>query len=184
MFLFLLDINFKNQQISGAHESRNYPDHKIEEFKSRVDQLKKEHQRFVSKVRTLDPSYADIIPWEPRGYRRKRSHDSVTISHDHHMDKRLCLSADESSSGVVKRSHDCHVLSQVELGEAKGYPLNKPCDTHTKSYVKGNARTSIDTVDLDSRNSESHDCHQGNTNPLHLEYSSSSSESNASNNDD
>jgi len=64
---------FNSQQISGSHSSRNYPSSKIEEFKSRVDQLKREHNRYVRKVRALDPSYEDITPWELRGYRRKRS---------------------------------------------------------------------------------------------------------------
>ena len=32
--------------------------------------------RFVERVRALDPSYKDAIPWQPRGYSRKRSHES------------------------------------------------------------------------------------------------------------
>ena len=29
--------------------------------------------RFVAKVRSLDPSYKDVVPWQPRAYSRKRS---------------------------------------------------------------------------------------------------------------
>lgn len=29
--------------------------------------------RFVAKVRSLDPSYRDVVPWQPRAYSRKRS---------------------------------------------------------------------------------------------------------------
>jgi hypothetical protein len=31
--------------------------------------------RFVAKVRSLDPSYRDVVPWQPRGYKRKRQSD-------------------------------------------------------------------------------------------------------------
>ena len=31
--------------------------------------------RFVAKVRSLDPSYRDVMPWQPRGYSRKRGRE-------------------------------------------------------------------------------------------------------------
>ena len=31
--------------------------------------------RFVQRVRVLDPSYREAVPWQPRGYSRKRSHE-------------------------------------------------------------------------------------------------------------
>ena len=79
-----------HQQIAGSHEeSRNYSDSKIKEFQERVDQLKIQHGKFVSKVQTLDPSYKGTIPWQNRGYTRKRSHDPNTVSHDSSA-KKLC----------------------------------------------------------------------------------------------
>ena len=68
--------------MSCPHELRQYSDEKIEQFKERVDQLKKEHDKFVAKVQRLDPSYRDTIPWQPRGYSRKRSHESHVTSSD------------------------------------------------------------------------------------------------------
>ena len=31
--------------------------------------------RFVAKVRSLDPSYRDVMPWQPRAYSRKRGRE-------------------------------------------------------------------------------------------------------------
>ena len=36
--------------------------------------------RFVAKVRSLDPSYRDVVPWQPRGYRRKRGREGQTTA--------------------------------------------------------------------------------------------------------
>lgn len=80
--------------MSCPHESRQYSDEKIERFKERVDHLKKEHDKFVAKVQRLDPSYRDTIPWQPRGYSRKRSHENHVTSSDPHASctatKKLC----------------------------------------------------------------------------------------------
>ena len=81
------------QQITARHDSRNYSDGKIQEFKDRVEVLKREHKRFVTKVQTLDPSYNGTTPWQPRGYTRKRSHDNRPKSHDQAKEpnrKKLC----------------------------------------------------------------------------------------------
>ena len=79
------------QQISCPHDSRNYSDNKIEQFKSQIEELKTDHQKFVAKVRKLDPNYKDIIPWQPRGYSRKRPHDNHMTSSDSHVtSKKLC----------------------------------------------------------------------------------------------
>lgn len=69
--------------------SRKYTDLKLDEFRERVELLEREHKRyvmhymirccvsacssprFVSKVRSLDPTHTDI-PWKPRAYTRKR----------------------------------------------------------------------------------------------------------------
>ena len=100
--------------MSCPHKSRNYSDQKIKEFEQKVDQLKKEHQKFVAKVQRLDPSYKDIIPWQPRGYNRKRSHDSHVTSVDHSTistsgsaSKKLCSPLLEKEQ--KEKSHDSHV---------------------------------------------------------------------------
>lgn len=99
------------QQISSPHESRNYSDQKIEEFKQQIDELKREHQKFVAKVQKLDPSYKDIIPWQPRGYSRKRSHDSLEPASDTSTtgsaSKKLCSPLLEKEQ--QERSHGSHV---------------------------------------------------------------------------
>ena len=104
-----------SQQISCPHESRNYSDEKIEQFKQRVDQLKKEHQKFVAKVQRLDPSYQDTIPWQPRGYNRKRSHGSHVMPSDFHTSgsasKKLCSPLLEKEQKWYKQSHESHLMS-------------------------------------------------------------------------
>lgn len=95
------------QQISST---RDYPDRKIEEFKRRLDELKKEHQKFVAKVQQLDPSYKDTIPWQPRGYSRKRSHDShVMSSYDPSEAEGQGLCSPLLEKEQAKQSHDSHV---------------------------------------------------------------------------
>ena len=43
--------------------------------------------RFVQRVRVLDPSYREAVPWQPRGYSRKRTHESHAANP---QTKRLC----------------------------------------------------------------------------------------------
>lgn len=84
------EIEYCLQQISGV-ESRNYPEHKLKEFQERVEQLEREHQRFVEKVHALDPHTRGSIPWQPRAYSRKRmSHDSHVTQKGPPRTKRLC----------------------------------------------------------------------------------------------
>ena len=114
--------------MSCPHESRQYSDQKIEQFKQRVDQLKKEHDKFVAKVQRLDPSYRDTIPWQPRGYSRKRSHESHVTSSNPHASgsttKKLCSPLLEKEQRELPHNtnscHDIHVgtikSSQNPLG--------------------------------------------------------------------
>ena len=140
------------QQISST---RDYPDRKIEEFKRRLDELKKEHQKFVAKVQQLDPSYKDTIPWQPRGYNRKRSHDShVTSCYDpseaegQAACKRLCSPLLEKEQ--AKQSRDSHVtFSASEIAE----------ETHVVGEKTDTKKTT------------------SSMNPLGLDYSSSEDES-------
>ena len=77
--------------------SRKYTDIKLDEFRERVELLEREHKRcvihytmhhcqsacsssrFVSKVRSLDPTHTDI-PWKPRAYTRKRPRGPTSSS--------------------------------------------------------------------------------------------------------
>lgn len=43
--------------------------------------------RFVQRVRVLDPSYREAVPWQPRGYSRKRPHVGHAANP---QTKRLC----------------------------------------------------------------------------------------------
>lgn len=64
------EIDYCLDQISGARQHR-YPDTKIKEFETKVEELEKEYKRFVNKVYKLDPSTTGV-PWQPRGYISKR----------------------------------------------------------------------------------------------------------------
>lgn len=77
--------------------SRKYTDIKLDEFREKVELLEREHKRciihymmhccqstcsssrFVSKVRSLDPTHTDI-PWKPRAYTRKRPRGPTSLS--------------------------------------------------------------------------------------------------------
>ncbi|XP_056388931.1 uncharacterized protein LOC130283443 [Hyla sarda] len=52
----------------------HYSDRKIEEFQEKMEALKKEYQRYLWKLRRLDPACKEH-PWKPRGYTRKRTAD-------------------------------------------------------------------------------------------------------------
>lgn len=45
--------------------------------------------RFVSKVRALDPSYRDVVPWQPRAYSRKRGRERGSGGEDEPQVKKL-----------------------------------------------------------------------------------------------
>ena len=139
----------KLQQISST---RDYPDRKIEEFKQRLDELKKEHQKFVAKVQQLDPSYRDTIPWQPRGYSRKRSHDSHVTSYDPHTSeaegtasKKLCSPLLEKEQSM--QSHDSHDVTQIA---EENHGLDEETDTnHTRT-----TKSSTNLLGLDYSSSE------------------------------
>lgn len=160
------------QQISGAHASRNYQDHKIEEFKVHVDALKKEHGRFVAKVRTLDPSYRDVIPWEPRGYHRKRSRVPGDVaktvpcgSHvippekqqgvntvDHQLtDKHASYTRSHAAAG---RSHGSHTISHAAGGRPHGSHMI-PHEAGGTALESGRRDREKNVLKLDYSSSES-----------------------------
>ena len=201
----MLSHTFMRQQISS---SRQYKDKKIEEFRLRVEELEKEHKRFVAKVQALDPSYKDIVPWEPRGYSRKRSRhyrppESAPKLCEHHV----------VSGSQADGSHDCHVrsLDGVRDGQGmevittvcrEGYKSREPTCGQDRSQGTLDVKIAKPPLkDLSTREKEvkepvakglnnlllenmvaSQDLkHVRNTeskcNALHLDYSSSSSES-------
>lgn len=142
----------KLQQISST---RDYPDRKIEEFKQRLDELKKEHQKFVAKVQQLDPSYKDTIPWQPRGYSRKRSHDSHVTSYNPHTSeaegtasKKLCSPLLEKEQ--PKRSHDSHAtFNASQIAEERQRLVEETDINHTRT-----TKSSINLLGIDYSSSE------------------------------
>ncbi|XP_078074614.1 uncharacterized protein LOC144497355 [Mustelus asterias] len=71
------EIEYYLQQSQLSH----YSEKKIKEFQDHIEELKKEYQRYLWKLRRLDPSHKDH-PWKPRAYTRKRPPNSAaqTIS--------------------------------------------------------------------------------------------------------
>ena len=68
--------------------------------------------RFVAKVRSLDPSYRDVVPWQPRGYKRKRRREGQSTEPAKEASgpqiKRLYspLLAEEEKVSVLKHDTD------------------------------------------------------------------------------
>ncbi len=153
-FRFIRTFCHKLQQISST---RDYPDRKIEEFKQRLDELKKEHQKFVTKVQQLDPTYKDTIPWQPRGYNRKRSHDSHVMPYYDPNNtseaeglvacKRLCSPLLEKEQS--KQSHDSHVTFSASRSQEKHVVDEETDIDHTRS-----TDSSINLLGLDYSSSE------------------------------
>lgn len=80
--------------------------------------MKTDHKKFVTKVQSLDPSYKGTIPWQSRGYTRKRSHDQMGTSHDgSHDTKKLCSPLLEKEAEEI-----CHVLMDELNDKSKAYP--------------------------------------------------------------
>ena len=88
-----------------------------------MDQLKKEHSQFVGKVRTLDPSYEDVTPWELRGYRRKRSLEN----------KKLCLGALQAEITAELESTDIRTTPSDHVCKSK-IELEGSCNKLVKSH--------------------------------------------------
>jgi len=66
------DIEYYLRQLGGARK-HDYTETKLKEFEEKVEQLEREHKRFVNKVFELDPSQrAKGVPWQPKGYSSKR----------------------------------------------------------------------------------------------------------------
>ncbi|XP_004068322.1 uncharacterized protein LOC101159497 isoform X1 [Oryzias latipes] len=62
------EIEYFLQQSQLTH----YPERKIEEFQLRIEALQQEYKRFITKLRSLDPSCKQK-PWTPRAYTKRRA---------------------------------------------------------------------------------------------------------------
>ncbi|XP_044156999.1 uncharacterized protein LOC122943381 [Bufo gargarizans] len=73
--------SIKNEMEYYLEQSQliHYSDRKIEEFQEKLEALKKEYQKYLWKLRRLDPSCKEH-PWKPRGYTRKRTADGKVPS--------------------------------------------------------------------------------------------------------
>ncbi|KAK9766114.1 hypothetical protein K7432_005045 [Basidiobolus ranarum] len=67
------DISYCLHHLSGV---RNYPEKKISEFQERLELLEREYERFVKKVKVLDPSTIGT-PGEAHKYYSKRKFNSI-----------------------------------------------------------------------------------------------------------
>lgn len=166
------EIEYLLQQISST--SRNYQEKTIDGFKLRVDDLKKEHQRFVAKVQSLDPAYKDVIPWEPRGYRRKRPRGHFSLPEV--SDSELCSTQ----------------RTLPECGVDGNRNTTKTADTRTTAVFEGTSTAERLGDHTDNGGGDLVHAQQGAVvtmlegggqgrsrdieNVLHLDYSSSSSE--------
>ena len=112
----------------------------------------------------MDPNYRDVIPWEPRGYRRKRPHDSlpsadpIKESRESHMPSRT------RNEGSTAGSVGFHSMGKegVHSHGNKGSP-----DRHMIAYVREPVPSKI----------------VGEQNVLNLDYSSSESSSSSDDGD-
>ncbi|XP_041064788.1 pre-mRNA-splicing factor ISY1 homolog [Carcharodon carcharias] len=84
------EIEYYLQQSQLSH----YSERKIKEFQDHIEELQKEYQHYLWKLRQLDPSHKDH-PWKPRAYTRKRPPNSTTQTISQlatlHSLKRLCM---------------------------------------------------------------------------------------------
>lgn len=72
------DIDYYLRQLSGARK-HDYTETKLKEFEDKVEQLERDHKRFVGKVYQLDPTQKiKGIPWEAKVYVSKRKLEKGT----------------------------------------------------------------------------------------------------------
>ncbi|XP_067893317.1 uncharacterized protein si:dkey-86e18.1 isoform X2 [Heterodontus francisci] len=95
----------------------HYSERKIKEFQDHIEELQKEYQHYLWKLRRLDPSHKEH-PWKPRAYTRKRPSNSAmpTISQLATLQslKRLCVPQSNKTEGETYE-HD----SDAESGEVR-----------------------------------------------------------------
>ena len=74
------DIDYYLRQLSGARK-HDYSEAKLKEFEEKVEQLERDHKRFVNKVYQLDPAQKSKgVPWEAKAYVSKRKLEKETSS--------------------------------------------------------------------------------------------------------
>lgn len=143
----------------------------------------------MTKVRTLDPSYQDITPWELRVYRRKRSHGSH-MSSERSSDDRKTSNADgeDSKLGVGYQPEEHHMIMIHDRGSHDSHVVQSDNQMTDHQTYNGQVAASHDsyTTQLGSHTA-SHGSHMMTqcavtsrdspvaNNPLNLEYLSSGS---------
>ncbi|XP_072430319.1 uncharacterized protein [Chiloscyllium punctatum] len=84
------EIEYYLQQSQLSH----YSERKIKEFQHQIEELQKEYQRYLWKLRRLDPSHKEH-PWKPRAYTRKKQPNTEAQPNSQpdglHSLKQLCL---------------------------------------------------------------------------------------------
>lgn len=94
------DIDYYLRQLSGARK-HDYTETKLKEFEEKVEQLERDHKRFVNKVYQLDPAQKSKgVPWEAKAYVSKRKLEKETSSA---TDSSSVTSSSSSSSCKKKR---------------------------------------------------------------------------------
>ncbi|XP_057292477.1 uncharacterized protein LOC130621175 [Hydractinia symbiolongicarpus] len=86
------DLDYYLRQLSGARK-HDYTPAKFDEFEKKVEDLHREHKRFVKKVFELDPSQQGV-PWEPKGYTSKRKqnqHEETDVQIPNTKKKKIVL---------------------------------------------------------------------------------------------
>lgn len=99
------DIDYCLRQLGGARK-HDYQETKMQEFEERVEQLQREHKRFVAKVFELDPTQQGI-PWEAKSYVRKRKVNETNSP------------SDTTSSSSNSRADDGNHSSRCSSGAKK-----------------------------------------------------------------
>ena len=112
----------------------------------------------MAKVQQLDPSYKDAIPWQPRGYSRKRVHNSHAMSCDPCTSevegvasKKLCSPLLEKE--YSRQSHDSHVTCNASL-TASDLEEKHRFDKETDNSHTSSTKSSINLLGLDYSSSE------------------------------
>ncbi|XP_067845804.1 pre-mRNA-splicing factor ISY1 homolog isoform X2 [Heptranchias perlo] len=94
------EIEYYLQQSQLSH----YSERKIKEFQDHIEELQEEYQRYLWKLRRLDPSHKEH-PWKPRAYTRKRPPNTATQTISQlatlHSLKRLCVPLSNKTDDVT-----------------------------------------------------------------------------------
>ena len=130
-------------------------------------------------MRTLDPSYQDITPWELRVYHRKRSHDRH-VSKERTQGDRKRDNVEGAISGVGSQREKCHMITIHDQRDSHMSPIDKQRTVHDDQQKCDGHLVSLDSHTTQLGCCQATKCEISRTrlatnNPLHLEYLSSGS---------